>query len=274
MSEPTQPTPAEPSGARPPSMRDQWADLISSGHSPRRWAVIAAAIRTADDTSVDHFGEPVQRGDEAWCRVAITALESPAGAARAQELPDALAARCFADPGLLRTWLNAPVAYAKNGRTVADGLDLVDWATASFEASHHALANLVEQAQDAGVFGVDGYRLEVQVVDTDDWHAGYLLVARPPVGPGLATDDLVDNDLIPTQHPSLVDGAVRVLTNAAAVVNTLLDSRDAAHAATPRTLGQSRGHPFRAGADPAATPAEPPPPAPGPPTVPRHPRTR
>ena len=78
MSEPTQPTPAEPSEARPPSMRDQWAELISSSHSPRRWAVIAAAIATGDDTSVDQFGEPVQRGDDSWCRVAITALERAA----------------------------------------------------------------------------------------------------------------------------------------------------------------------------------------------------
>ena len=215
MSEPLPPTPAEPSGARPPSMHDQWAELISSGHSPRRWAVIAAAIDTADDTSVDQFGEPVQRGDESWCRVAVTALESPAGAAAGQELPDALPARCFANPGLLRAWLDAPVAYADHGRTVADGLDLVDWATASFEAIHRAVANLVEQAQDAGVFGVDGYRVEVQVVDTDDWHAGYLLVARPPFGPGLASDELDNDDLIATREPSFVDGAVQVLANAA-----------------------------------------------------------
>ena len=274
MSEPTQPTPAETYEARPPSMRDQWAELISSSHSARRWAVIAAAIATGDDTSFDQFGEPVQRGDESWCRVAITALESPTGAAAAQQLPDALAARCSADPDLLRAWLNAPVAYADHGRTVADGLDLVDWATASFEAIHRAVANLLEQAQDAGVFGVDGYRLEVhRLVDTHDWHAGYLLVARPPFGPGLASDELDNDDLIPTRGPSFVEGAVRVLSNAAAAVDSLLDRRDAAQAAAPRTLGPSRGHPFRAGADRTAQ-AEPPPPTADPPTSPHRPRTR
>jgi hypothetical protein len=271
-SKPTLPAPAESSGTRPASMRERWAGLVSSTHSPRRWAVIAAAIRTADAASVDPFGAPVQRGDEAWCRVAITALESPAAT---QELPDVLASRCYADPDLLRAWLGAPAAYANHGRTIADGLNLVDWRTASHEAVHHAVANLVEQAQDAGVYGVAGFRVKAhRLVDTDDWHAGYLLVARPAFGPGLASDELVDDDIIPTHNHSIVDGAVRVLTNAATVVNAVLDRRDAAQPApTPPAPGQTRGHAFRAGADRAGT-ADLNPPAVNPPTPPHSPRTR
>src|SRR5690606_31041212 len=116
----SEPIPPHPTGPRPPSMREQWAELISTPHSPRRWAVIAAAIATADAASVDRYGEPVQRGDEAWCRVAITALESPTSAAAARELPDALPRRCFADPGLLHAWLDAPVGYREPDRTIAD----------------------------------------------------------------------------------------------------------------------------------------------------------
>jgi len=273
MSEPSPATSAESAVPRPPSMRDRWAELISTRHSPRRWAVIATAIGTADATPVDRFGQPVQRGDETWCQVAITALESPTSAATAQQLPDTLPQRCFADPGLLRAWLNAPVAYADNGRTVADSLALVDWATASHEAIHRALANTIGQAQDAGVFGVRGYRLEVnRLLDTDDWPAGYLLVARPPFGPGLAADGPVDDDLIPTRERSLVEGAVRMLTNAAAMLDAVLDARDAAQTATHRTASQNRGHPFRNSAGRTTGP-EPPPDA-GTPTTPHSPRTR
>jgi hypothetical protein len=253
-------------------MRDRWAELISSGHSPRRWAVIVAAIATADTASVDRLGDPIQRGDETWCRVAITALESPTSAAEAKDQPDSLPDRCFTDPDLLRAWLNAPVAYAYRGRTIADDLDPVDFATASHEAAHRAVANLFEQAQDAGVFGINGYRLEVhRLVDVDDWPAGYLLVARPPSGPGLAADELDGDDLIPAES-SFVEGSVRVLTNAAAVVDAMLDSRDAAPAAALPGPGPSRGQPFRAGAD-RVTPTPSAPPAAGAPTVAHHPRT-
>jgi hypothetical protein len=273
MSEPMPPIPALPSGIRPPSMRDRWAALISMRHSPRRWAVIAAAIATADAAPVDRFGEAVQRGDETWCGVAITALESPTSAAVAREVPDTLPQRCFASPDLLHAWLTAPAAYADHGRTVADGLDLVDWATASHEAIHQAIANTLEQAQDAGVFGVDGYRLEVhRLVDTDDWPAGYLLVARPPFGPGLAADQPVDDALISNQERSLVEGAVRMLTNAAAVLDAVLDARDAAQAATGPAPAQNRGQPFRHSAE-RATPTQPSPDAGGS-TTPRRPRSR
>ena len=145
---------------RRPSFRQRWAHVISSTHPPRQWAVIAAAIRTADAVPSDEFGEPVVRGDEAWCRVAVTALESPSSATAAQRLPDALPQRCLADADLLWAWLNAPAVYSHDGRVVADGLDLVDWNTASDEATHQAVENLLTHAQDAGVYGVRGYRVE------------------------------------------------------------------------------------------------------------------
>ncbi len=218
----------------------------------------------------------MQRGDETWCRVAITALESPTSAAAARGLPDALPTRCFADPALLRAWLHAPVAYGEHGRTVADGLDLVDWATASDEAIHRAVANLVEQAQDAGVFGVDGYRVEVhRLVDTDDWHAGYLLVARPPFGPGLASDELDNDELIPTYELSFVEGAVRLLANTATVVDDVLDRRDTAQARSVAHPRAQPGSPLPGRRRHRRHLAEPPPPAATePPTAPRRPRTR
>ena len=264
---------------RRPSFRQRWAHVISSTHPPRQWAVIAAAIRTADAVPSDEFGEPVVRGDEAWCRVAVTALESPSSATAAQRLPDALPQRCLADADLLWAWLNAPAVYSHDGRIVADGLDLVDWGTASDEATHQAVENLLTQAQDAGVFGVRGYRVEAQVVDTDDAHAGYLLVARPEFGPGLASTPLADEDLNAAQATSPVDGAVLMLASAAAVVDATLDIHDAAHhdastsGLTP--AGPRRGHAFPAPQDDGATTtAEPATPPPEPPAPTRNPRGR
>jgi len=129
--------------------------------SPRRWAVIADAIRTADAARTDEFGEPVVRGDDAWCRVALTALESPDSARAGERLPQVLPQRCLADADLLRAWLTAPAPYSRDGRTLADGLDLVDWHAASFEATHRRIDNLLTHAQDATVFGVSGFHIEV-----------------------------------------------------------------------------------------------------------------
>jgi hypothetical protein len=265
---------------RRPSARDQWAQLVSSTHTPRRWAVIAAGILTADAVRTDEFGAPVERGDEAWCRVAVTALESPAGATAAQHLPDALPQRCLAEADLLLAWLTAPAPYAHDERTIADGLDLVDWRTASFEATHQAVDNLLTQAQDAGVFGVGGYRIELnRLVDPDDWHAGYLLVARPEFGPGLASTPLADDDLVPERATSTLDEATKVLASAAAIVDATLDLRDAAQPAfspRPAAPGQTRwGQAFRSSADSATTDAAGPARAvPDPPASTRTPRAR
>ena len=103
MSEPIPPNPTVP---RPPSMREQWVELIGTPHSPRRWAVIAAAIATADAAPVDRFCEPVQRGDEAWCRVAITALESPTSAAAQSS-----------DLRILNVVPSAPASFGSKART-------------------------------------------------------------------------------------------------------------------------------------------------------------
>jgi hypothetical protein len=191
-------------------------------------------------------------------------LESPSSATAAQRLPDALPKQCLADADLLWAWLNAPTMYSHDRRTVADGLDLVDWGTASHEATHQAVQNLLTQAQDAGVFGVSGYRVEAhRLIDTDDADAGYLLVARPEFGPGLASTPLADEELIPAQATSPLDGAILMLGAAAAVVDATLDIHDAAqhHASTSRlTPADPRhGHAFPApqndGATTAATPA-------------------
>src|SRR5690606_28636495 len=97
-----------------------------------------------------------------------------------------------------------------------------------------------------------------RLVDTDDAHAGYLLVARPPFGPGLTSDAPVDDGLIPTRERSFVDGAVRLLTSAATMLDTILDARDATQVAMLPTPSRSRGRPF-SGTDGAKGTEAPPP---------------
>ena len=113
-----------------------------------------------------------------------------------------------------------------------------------------------------------------QVVDTDDWHAGYLLVTRPPFGPGLASDELDNDQLIPTYELSFVEDAVQLLTNTATVVDDVLNRRNTAQAPASHTPEPSRGHPFRASSPTDATSPPPPSGATEPPTAPGHPRTR
>ena len=255
------PAAGEPASTSPAStFRDRWAQTVTSTQTPRRWAVIAAAIATADAARTDEFGDPVARGGEVWCRVAVTALESPASATAAH-LPDRLPQRCFTDPDLARAWLTAPAPYAHHGATIADGLDLTDWDRASDEARHRAMDNLLTQAQDAGVFGVHGFRAQPhRVVDSDDAHAGYLLIARPEFGPGLASPPLADDDLIPTGTRSPLEGAVRILASAATIVDATLDAHDAAqHSRTEQPDHRRRGAAFRTAGhtDPASDAATP-----------------
>jgi hypothetical protein len=113
-----------------------------------------------------------------------------------------------------------------------------------------------------------------QVVDTDDWHAGYLLVTRPPFGPGLASDELDNDQLIPTYELSFVEDAVRLLANTATVVDDVLNRRNTARPPASHTTEPSRGHPFRASSPTDATSPPPPSGATEPPTAPGHPRTR
>ena len=113
-----------------------------------------------------------------------------------------------------------------------------------------------------------------QVVDTDDWHAGYLLVTRPPFGPGLASDELDNDQLIPTYELSFVEDAVRLLANTATVVDDVLNRRNTARPPASHTTEPSRGHPFRASSPTDTTSPPPPSAATEPPTASGHPRTR
>ena len=276
---PTRPRPQQPptvdSGADPAralTFREQWAQLLTTTHTPRQWAVITDAIDTADARRRDALGEAMVRGSEEWCRLAVIALESPHSAATADTVPTTLGERCRPDPDVIRAWLCAPDTNSyQPGATVADGLDLVDRAHASDESAHRAMDNLLTTAQDAGVFGVADYRIELhRVVDGDDIPAGHLLVARPEFGPGLAATLVPPGELTPATGTAM-DGAITVLANIATIVNSTLDSRDAAsragvgrHDPTPaHTRERARvfpppGHANAPGTTPPASPPDPP----------------
>jgi hypothetical protein len=227
--------PTEGEASRPALFRDQWSVLVTTPQSPRRWAVIADAIRIADAAPRNAFGDPIVRGGEDWCRLAITALESPHGPAHAKRQPAALPDRCLADAELLRVWLTAPHAYADAVVAAnADGLGLVDWVEASDDSAHRAMDNLLTAVQDAGIYGVRDFRIGLhRLIDADSWYTGHLIVVRPTFGPGLASPPLAHGHLVPAER-ARVDGAVSVLTAIATVVNDTLDTCDAAQATRER----------------------------------------
>ena len=242
-----------------PSFRTRWAELMSTRHTPRRWAIITNAIATADAATVDAFGDPLIRGGEDWCRVAFTAMEAPDAIARAADVPDRLPARCLCDVALLRAWLGAPGAYADPVvGTVADLIADRDWSQLPDETTHAGLQQLLDAAQDAGVYGADGFRIELHGLTGDDgWISDHLVVARPEVGPGLASRVLVGG-LAPTRPMAEVDSAIWVLSAIAFEVDNILDhavSQDQSTAGRDRTVG----HAFRTShvSAPAASPDPP-----------------
>jgi hypothetical protein len=229
------------------SYLDRWAVLTTTPHSPRGWGGIAEAVRIADAVPRDAFGDTIIRGGEDWCRLAITALESPQIAARSKHHPATLPDRCLADADLLRAWLNAPHAYADPVvATNADALSLVDWAEASEDSAHRAVDNVLTAAQDVGVYGVSDFRIELhRLIDADSMDIGHLVVLRPDFGPGLASAPLPLGELVPGQRAK-VAGAVSVLTAIATIVNDTLDLRDTAATTRDRSSAllpaQTDGH--------------------------------
>ena len=239
--------------------RAQWAELIESPHTPAEWAVIGEAIRIADARARVHtdFGEPVVRGDEDWCQYVFAELDTAAATTNPYQAPGPsnLPAHCWADPALIRAWLNAPNAYSDEVvETVADTLDLVTWGQASDGAAHRAADTVLSAAQDAGVFGLAGHRVEChRIVDPNGFDVGHLLVARPPIGPGVAA--IPTNALIPTSAATPIEGAVAVIAAAAAHIDAALTERDyaAAHPTSRPAIAMTNR-------DPTAGPALLPPP--------------
>jgi hypothetical protein len=162
-------TPADPAPhGRRSTSRDSWFALMGTRHSPRVWAIIAAAITTADTATIASSGNRLTRGGEDWCRVALTAMESPAAAEHAATFPDRLPEHCLFDPELLRAWLRAPVASAFGDSfivTVADQVADRDWSQPPDETTQDALEALLVTAQMAGIFGIDGYDLELHGIN-------------------------------------------------------------------------------------------------------------
>jgi hypothetical protein len=175
----------EPKVPRMPTHRDRWAVMATTSHSPRRWAAITEAIRIADAAPRNAFGDTMIRGGEDWCRLAITALESPHIAARSERHPATLPDRCLADAALLGTWLNAPHAYANPVvATNADALSLVDWAEAGEDSVHRAMDNLLTAAQDVGVYGVSGFRIELHRLNPREFAISEAFASRNRSGGG------------------------------------------------------------------------------------------
>jgi hypothetical protein len=136
------------------------------------------------------------------------------------------------------------------------------------------MATLIEQAQQAAVYGVPGYTISLRQVTTDDpdedpivehqvtldTPSGAVLVSAP-----MAADHLADDDV------SGVDAALAVFANTAAVVNELLAAEQhivtsgiditPTHSQTPRAARPPRGFTALDLGAPAITPTsiEPPP---------------
>jgi hypothetical protein len=227
-----------PAAAPQPTYRDRWSILLTKPHTPREWDHIADAIAFADQAPVNRTGEPMTRGGEDWCRLAITALERPPRPA-AEALPVLLPNRCLADRRLLEAWLNAPLAYADEGqRIVADRLDLVDWTDSNATQVHQGITRVLDAAQRAGLFGVHGYTIEVHAhTDEDLDPVGYLVVLRPALGPGLASRPLDEHSITPRWEPYPISGTVTSLINIATAANAVLDQRD--NATTSRRVEQA-----------------------------------
>jgi hypothetical protein len=215
-----------------PTYRQRWADLVTGSHTPRQWAVIVDAIRTADTAEHNRLGEPIVRGGEDWCRLAIVALEKPPTANGTDQLPDRLNNRCLVESSLLRGWLNAPAAHGDD--TVADRLDLVGWARGDRELMQLSLHRLLNASQDAGLFGMVRHRLELyRVADIDAGLDAHLLIARPDVGAGLATPLLIDG-LLPSPGLDDIEAAIVAFHNVASAMNATLDAHEAASDVTAR----------------------------------------
>jgi hypothetical protein len=162
--------------------------------------------------------------------------------------------RCQADPDRIRDWLTARHDF--EAPPVATDLGIDEFFNVDDIDRNVHLSRLFEAAQDAGVFGLPGYTVELwHVTDGDGVSDGHLLIARREDDMGFAsghvpTDHLIDSDL------EGVDAAVSALTNGAVIVD---DALGAHHA-----LAADHGRPVAARAfpppqvAPAAGPTVPP----------------
>jgi hypothetical protein len=151
--------------------------------------------------------------------------------------------QCAADPQRLHAWLTAASDLPGfSDVSVADTWGIDDEFTWDMPGIGARMATLVEQAQQAGVFGVPGHTIRLRQVTTDDPDADPLIehqvTLHLPSGATLA-GHLMPADHLTGDDTSGVTAAIEVLTNTATVVNELLDA--ARRLATPPAPAPHRG---------------------------------
>ncbi len=176
--------------------------------------------------------------------------------------PTNRAPACAADPRRIRDWLASPSTDPGfTSETVADVWDF--GTTFTTDPAHHAV-NLVDQAQQAGVFGIPGHHITLLHVpgDEDIDADGYLLLVDTPGGQRLCSDWLRLDELV---APDLAGrrAAIDCLTSLASTVDAVLTVPSSAASQRPAEPTASRV----AGAfPPPGTPATANPPPPTAPT--------
>ena len=206
----------------------QWTDLVFGDHTAQQRAWLDAAWSIADVAGREIAAarrEPPEalpvRGS-AWCRIALTAYHRlMADATRAAASPPP----CVADADRIRAWLAGPSTDPGfESHTVAQAWGFDEIFT---DDGPHNLTNLVDQAQQAGAFGVPGHQIVVWYLpDADPRLDGFLVTVDTPTGRRYCSDFLGYTDML-TPGLSGVDAALDCLTGLAATVDEILDPRPA-----------------------------------------------
>jgi hypothetical protein len=228
---------------------ERWCIAQATAHADR-----IATLAPTPHGSLDGRTRPAVR-DDTWRQTAARQYTMLSHGIR-----DAIsepATACFvANSGEIRAWLTRPAPHPYSGN-LAEYLDLhhssPDW------AGFTGLAELVEHAQVAGLFGVPQHTISLHnVVDFSTGWAGHLLTIDTPTGASMATGRF--NSRLVTGEYTGLDAAVHTLQRCAVQVDNTL----AEHARTTAAT-QARARPFPPlGPDRQATPVNNPAPQPSP----------
>jgi hypothetical protein len=196
----------------PTHTRDDWWRIVDA----IRFADLAHQRRTAA-----HIGRPAVRGDSAWCRIAADRwTESSASGDPSRLRTDPVG--CLVEEPVVRAWLDAPwVPPGDRPQTVAQ---VEGWVEA-FDPRHvpdpAAIADLVDQAQHVGVFGIRAHRIALWHRPGNGSEPTFVVTVAPPDGPGWASPPLARDRLVHTGQPS-VDSIVGLFYEVAGIANRLL----------------------------------------------------
>lgn len=208
----------------------EWEQLMHRRHDPLAWRRIFDAVDHADRRA-----GTAERGGQAWCRVAVAAVDLRPNATAENWYGD----RIDVNPGLWWRWLTAPVVNVDGPLNVADLLDLTDHAGPPRPMGHETVRGLIHGAASAGLFGVAGATIEVHPVLTEDEARGLILVTRASTGTGVATP-VITGGLPPHPCGDRIADALAVLTTAADHINSTLDKHDAAVRSAAHGVGPAQ----------------------------------